>query len=63
MPVRKGKDSEGVYFQWGAHGKKNYVKDFITENCDRVCAEKKAKKKCLAQAAAIFSTGWRERGG
>jgi hypothetical protein len=22
MPVRKGRDSKGTYFQWGQHGKK-----------------------------------------
>jgi len=60
MPVRSGKDSKGKYYQWGSSGKKYYVADYITETCDRTCAEKKAKNKALAQARAIYSTGWRE---
>lgn len=62
MPVRKGKDSEGVYFRWGQQGKKYYVKDYITDACDYACAELKAKKKALAQGRAAFAAGYRGGG-
>ena len=62
MPVREGKDSEGVYFQWGQHGKRYYVKDYITDACDRACAEKKAKRKALLQGKAAFAAEYRGGG-
>lgn len=59
MPVHKGEDSTGVFYQWGSKGKKYYVKDYTNENCDRACAEKKAKRKALAQGAAAYAAGWK----
>jgi hypothetical protein len=47
MPVRRGKDSKGTYYQWGKSGKKYYYK---TGN---KASRTRAKNKALKQALAI----------
>lgn len=45
MPVHKGKDSKGTYFQWGSHGKKYRGKGAYT--------------KALKQGRAAYASGYR----
>lgn len=47
MPLIEGKDEKGYWVKWGKSGKKYYGKD--------------RRKKALAQAKAIRSTGWKEK--
>lgn len=54
MPVHRGKDSTGSFYQWG-HRKKYYY-DSTSE-----ISRKRAKAKAVRQAAAIYAHGWRER--
>jgi len=53
MPIRRGKDKKGCFYQWGGR-KKYYYK------CGSKNAAARAKKKAEAQAKAIYSSGWRE---
>lgn len=54
MPVHRGKDSQGVYWQWGSHGKKyRYI-----PNNKR--SSEIARLKAKRQGLAVYSTGWRE---
>jgi len=53
MPIHRGKDNKGNYFQWGEHGAKyyyNYMNDSSVIN-----AYAKAKR----QMRAIYSNGYR----
>lgn len=53
MPVHRGQDSIGAYFQWGQHGKRYY---YIAGNArSRQIARNKATK----QAIAIYSSGYK----
>jgi hypothetical protein len=45
MPVHKGKDSKGPYYQWGKHGKKYRGRD--------------AAKKAARQGRAAYAHGYR----
>jgi hypothetical protein len=45
MPVHKGKDGKGIYYQWGKHGKKYRGKD--------------AEKKTAKQGRAAFAHGYK----
>lgn len=45
MPVHKGRDSKGIYYQWGNHGKKYRGKD--------------AKEKAARQGRAAHAHGYR----
>lgn len=54
MPVHRGHDSKGSYYQWGNSGKKYYY--ISGSKRSRELAKKKAQK----QGIAIYSTGWRE---
>ncbi len=47
MPVHRGKDSNGVYYRWGKHGKKYRGRD--------------AANKAAAQGRAAFAHGYRPR--
>lgn len=53
MPVHKGINTRGPYYQWGKHGKKYYYKKGYTKS--RLAARKKAER----QAKAIFASGYR----
>ena len=55
MPVHRGVDAKGSYYQWGGHGKKYYYKAG-----DKLSREA-AKRKSHQQARAIYATGWREQ--
>lgn len=46
MPVHKGRDSKGTYYQWGQHGKKY--------------RGRAAKARAQRQARAIYASGYRE---
>lgn len=54
MPIHRGKDSKGPYYQWG-HQKKYYYKS------GDIKSRKRAKKKAAEQMVAIYATGWREK--
>ena len=55
MPIHRGRDSKGPYYQWGNSGKKYY---YISGN-------KKSRENALSKAerqrSAIYSSGWREK--
>lgn len=54
MPVHSGKDSIGMYYQWGNHGKKYYYK-----NRNKVSKDL-AKRKATLQGIAAHANGYRE---
>jgi hypothetical protein len=47
MPVHKGKDSRGTFYQWGKSGKKYRGRG--------------AKARAEKQAKAIYASGYKER--
>lgn len=53
MPIHRGKDSKGPYYQWGSQ-KKYYYKSGNKKS--REAAYQKAHK----QAIAIYASGWKE---
>ena len=53
MPVHKGKDEKGYYYQWGEHGKRYYYDTKDNES------REKARQKSLRQARAIFAHSYR----
>ena len=53
MPVHRGKDNKGSYYQWGGHGKKYY---YIAGN---KASRERALMKSQAQARAIYASGYR----
>lgn len=53
MPVHRGKDSKGPYYQWGDRGKKYHY-----ESGDKSSREK-AKKKAEQQGRAARASGYR----
>jgi len=46
MPIHKGKDKDGCFYQWGKSGKKYHY------SCDDEARGKEAKKRAIAQALA-----------
>ena len=52
MPVKRGKDSRGCFYQWGSQ-KKYYF------NCEDKSAAKQAKSKAHEQEAAAFASGFK----
>lgn len=53
MPVHRGIDSKGVYYQWGKSGKKYYYTAGDAKSRER------AKKRAHEQARAIYASGYR----
>lgn len=53
MPVHRGIDSNGPYYQWGNHGKKYY---YIPNN---VLSRNKAFIAAQAQGRAAYANGYR----
>ena len=53
MPIHRGKDSKGPYYQWGSQKKYYYKKG---NKKSRELAKKKAKK----QMIAIYASGYRD---
>lgn len=53
MPIHRGKDSEGSFWQWGQHGAKYHWKKGSVKSCWQ------AYKKAQAQAKAAHANGWR----
>jgi hypothetical protein len=53
MPVHRGTDSKGSYFQWGNHGKKYYYKT------NSVISRQNAKDKAALQGRAARAAGWK----
>ncbi len=53
MPVRRGSDSRGPYYQWGDHGKKYHYTSGDAES------REKAKKAAGRQGAAAHAHGYR----
>ena len=54
MPIHRGKDSKGTYYQWGDSGKKYYYTTGDSKS------RKKAREKAEEQAKAIYASGWKE---
>lgn len=54
MPIRRGKDKKGCFYQWGGQHKYYY-------KCGDRSAAARAKRKAELQAQAIRSSGWRGR--
>lgn len=54
MPIHRGQNSHGSFYQWGKSGKKYYYK-----SGDKKSREK-AKELAHKQAIAIYATGWKE---
>lgn len=52
MPVHRGKDSKGPYYQWGDHGKK-----YRYEAGNKQSREA-AKEKAERQGRAARASGW-----
>lgn len=55
MPIHRGKDSIGSFYQWGNSGKKYY---YTTGN---TTSRNNAYNKAAKQAQAIYSSGYRDR--
>jgi len=53
MPVHRGQDSKGPYYQWGNHGKKYY---YILNN--RTSRER-SKQKANLQGRAAYAHGYK----
>ncbi|HEY7468343.1 MAG TPA: hypothetical protein VIC07_02270 [Acidimicrobiia bacterium] len=53
MPVRRGKDSNGPYFQWGDRGKKYYY------TAGDKSSRSNAKVKATRQGRAARASGYR----
>jgi hypothetical protein len=54
MPIHRGKDSRGPFYQWGGRAKYYYISGSVK-------SREIAKKKAIKQAQAIYSTGWRDK--
>jgi len=52
MPIHRGKDSKGPFYQWGTQ-KKYYYK------AGNVKSRKLAYEKAKKQAVAIYASGWK----
>ncbi len=53
MPVHRGQDSKGCYYQWGGRGKKYYY------TAGNVNSRENAKKKAGLQGRAAYAHGYR----
>lgn len=53
MPVHRGKDSKGLFYQWGDSGKKYHYK-----SGDKASKER-AKKKAEKQGQAAYASGYK----
>lgn len=53
MPVSRGKDSKGPYYQWGDSGKKYYYESGDKSSRDR------AKERARKQGQAAHARGYR----
>lgn len=53
MPVHRGRNSQGSYYQWGNHGKKYY---YVSGN---MASRDKAYKQAQAQGRAAYAHGYR----
>lgn len=53
MPVRRGQDSKGPYYQWGNSGKKYYYKPGDKESRNR------AKSMAEKQGKAAYASGYK----
>lgn len=54
MPIHRGKDSKGCYYQWGSQKKYYY-------QCGNKSSREQAHKKAQKQAIAIYASGWEEK--
>ena len=52
MPIHRGRDSKGTYYQWG-NQKKYYYKSGNPKS------RKNAYNKTSKQAVAIYASGWK----
>lgn len=52
MPIHRGKDSHGCYYQWGGHGKRYYY------TANHAGSRENAKKKAGKQAQAAHAHGY-----
>lgn len=52
MPIHRGRNSKGPFYQWGDQ-KKYYYKSGDEKS------RKEAKKKAHKQAVAIYASGWK----
>lgn len=52
MPIKRGHDNKGSFYQWGNHGKRYYYK------AGNVNSRLIAKSKAMKQMKAIFSNGY-----
>jgi hypothetical protein len=56
MPIHRGSDSKGCFYQWGySTGKKYYY------TAGNARSRELAKKKAIKQGIAIYASGWRDR--
>jgi len=55
MPIHRGKDKDGPYYQWGKSGKKYHYTSGNKKSRER------AKNKATKQAVAIYSSGYRDK--
>ena len=55
MPVHRGTDLHGSYYQWGNSGKRYY---YIPKNNK---SRENAKKKAEIQGRAVLASGWKEK--
>lgn len=53
MPVSRGKDSKGCYYQWGQSGTKYHY------TCGDEAARERAKRKAEEQGRAARASGYR----
>ena len=53
MPVHRGKDKKGPYYQWGESGKKYYYESGDPDS------RKKAKQKAEKQGQAAHASGYK----
>jgi hypothetical protein len=52
MPIHRGRDSKGYYYQWGSQKKYYYIPGNIQ-------SREKAYNKAVKQAQAIYSHGYK----
>lgn len=52
MPIHRGKDAQGSYYQWGDHGKRYY---YVVGDAD---SREDAKVRAGVQARAAYSHGY-----
>jgi hypothetical protein len=52
MPVKRGKDTKGCFYQWGSQKKYYY-------SCEDTKSRRNAYNKARRQAKAIYSSGYK----